>query len=82
MTKFPAKLSAFALGLVAFGLASAQEPEPSPETLDDAFPSQASYSPYANRIFPTEVFCGETHLLTGMSMVAGAFGERLMPDDA
>jgi len=55
---------------------------PTEEGLKDAFPAQSSYSPYANRNFPTEVFWGETHLHTGMSMDAGAFGARLSPADA
>lgn len=60
----------------------AQEPMPSEESLENAFPSQASYSPYAGRSFPTRVYWGETHLHTGMSLDAGTFGARLMPDDA
>ena len=48
----------------------------------DAFPSQNHYSPYAGRNFPTQVFWGDTHLHTGMSMDAGAFGARLGPEDA
>jgi hypothetical protein len=62
--------------------ASSQDPAPPPETLESAFPSVDHYSPYAGRNFPTEVFWGDTHLHTGMSMDAGAFGARLMPNDA
>ena len=40
------------------------------------------YSPYAGRNFPTRPFFGDTHLHTGMSMDAGAFGARLSPRDA
>jgi hypothetical protein len=58
------------------------DPVPPPETLEGAFPGQEHYSPYAGRNFPTEVFWGDTHLHTGMSMDAGAFGARLDPDDA
>ena len=47
-----------------------------------AFPSQKHFSPYAGRNFPTRVFWGDTHLHTGMSMDAGAFGCRLGPEDA
>jgi hypothetical protein len=47
-----------------------------------AFPSQKHFSPYAGRNFPTQVFWGDTHLHTGMSMDAGAFGCRLGPEDA
>lgn len=49
---------------------------------EGAFPSQRHYSPYAGRNFPTQVFWGDTHLHTGMSMDAGAFGARLGPEDA
>jgi Protein of unknown function (DUF3604) len=47
-----------------------------------AFPSQKHFSPYAGRNFPTNVYWGDTHLHTGMSMDAGAFGCRLGPEDA
>jgi hypothetical protein len=62
--------------------ALAQDPMPPGETLEDAFPAQENYSPYAGRNFPTQVFWGDTHLHTGMSMDAGAFGARLEPEDA
>ena len=41
-----------------------------------------SYSPYAERDFPSDVYWGDTHLHTSFSMDAGAFGDRLGPDDA
>ena len=55
-----------------------------PPTADaaGAFPAQDYFSPYAGRNFPDQVFWGDTHLHTGMSMDAGAFGARLSPDDA
>jgi hypothetical protein len=62
--------------------ALAQDPVPPPESLEGAFKAQKHYSPYAGRNFPTEVFWGDTHLHTGMSMDAGAFGARLTPVDA
>ena len=40
------------------------------------------YSPYAGRKFPTRPFFGDTHLHTGFSFDAGAFGCRLNPRDA
>jgi len=52
------------------------------ETATGAFPAQKHYSPHAGRNFPTRVFWGDTHLHTGMSMDAGAFGARLSPEDA
>ena len=73
-------ISSFILSLAAPAV-HAQLPPP---TEDDAhaFPSQDHYSPYAGRGFSTNVYWGDTHLHTGMSMDAGAFGARLMPEDA
>ncbi len=50
--------------------------------LEKAFPSRPNYSPYAGRTFPTMPLFGDTHLHTGFSMDAGAFGARLTPRDA
>ncbi len=62
--------------------AFAQDPVPPGESLTHVFPGQSHYSPYAGRNFPTQVFWGDTHQHTGMSMDAGAFGARLVPEDA
>jgi hypothetical protein len=35
------------------------------------------FSPYANRGFPTNVYFGDTHLHTSLSIDAGSFGNRL-----
>ena len=45
------------------------------------YPGKA-YSPYAQRAFPSNVYWGETHLHTGLSLDAGLFGNTLTPDDA
>ncbi len=75
--------ASFLLLLGLSGVITAQEPLPDPESLESAFPSRrGGYSPYAGRNFPTRLFWGETHLHTGMSFDAGAFGARLGPDDA
>ena len=75
-----------AVGMICFAItaAAADTPGLPPPTDDvkDAFPSQKHFSPYAGRNFPTQVFWGDTHLHTGMSMDAGAFGARLTPEDA
>ena len=76
-----ARFVAVSLTLVS-SLALALDPIPPEDTLEDAFPPQDNYSPYAGRNFPTQVYWGETHLHTGMSLDAGAFGARLMPEDA
>jgi len=54
---------------------------PSKESLSESYPGKA-YSPYANRSFPDQVFWGDTHLHTGLSMDAGLFGARLGLDEA
>jgi hypothetical protein len=74
-------LFAFALVLCAAAV-FAQDPMPPKETLESAFKTEQHFSPYAARDFPDRVYWGDTHLHTGMSMDAGAFGARLMPDDA
>jgi len=55
--------------------------EPSPESLEKAFEVD-TFSPYANRDFPSHVYWGDTHVHTSLSMDAGAFGNRLSPEDA
>ena len=41
-----------------------------------------SYSPYAGRNFPTQVYWGDSHLHTSLSLDARAAGVILSPDDA
>ena len=50
--------------------------------LEKILPTKPPYSPYANRNFPTRPYFGDTHLHTGFSLDAGAFGARLTPRDA
>src|SRR5512139_751394 len=50
--------------------------------LEKVYPAKPPYSPYAGRTFPTRPYFGDTHLHTGYSMDAGAFGARLTPRDA
>jgi hypothetical protein len=61
--------------------AFSQDPTPPAETLHGAFSGKA-YSPYAQRAYPARPYWGDTHLHTGYSMDAGAFGARLSPADA
>ncbi len=57
--------------------------EGTPTAQDEhAFKPQKTYSPYAGRNYPTRVYWGDTHLHTGASMDAGAFGARLGPEEA
>lgn len=44
--------------------------------------SKKTFSPYANRNFPTNVYWGDTHVHTGLSLDAGVFGNTLRPVDA
>ena len=76
------RLMALSASLLLSGALFGNDPVPSKESLEGAFPANKSYSPYAGRNFPTQVFWGDTHVHTGMSMDAGAFGARLEPDDA
>jgi len=54
---------------------------PAKESLSNLYPGKA-YSPYAQRSFPDQIFWGDTHLHTGLSMDAGLFGARLGLDEA
>jgi len=84
------KAKAFLLGglvlaltvLTLPGLAQAQDiGKPRPEDIRGLYPGE-TYSPYANRFFPTQVFWGETHVHTGLSLDAGLFGNTLGPEEA
>jgi len=74
-------LSVLTLSIFISSTTYAQLPPP---TEDDAhvFKKEDTWSPYAGRNFPTQVYFGDTHVHTGMSMDAGAFGARLKPEDA
>jgi hypothetical protein len=51
--------------------------EPDPKVFE-----KPSFSPYAGRNFPDNVYWGDTHLHTTLSFDAGAFGNRLGPEEA
>ena len=58
-------------------LAQAQDAGmPDPVQLKSLYPGKA-FSPYARRSFPNNVYWGETHLHTGLSLDAGLFGNIL-----
>jgi hypothetical protein len=54
---------------------------PDPKVIGGLYPGK-TYSPYAQRSFPSRVYWGETHLHTGLSLDAGLFGNILGPEDA
>ena len=61
-------------GLVVPVTSYGQLPPPSEGASDLAYPKRP-YSPYASRRFPMNVYWGDTHLHTVLSMDAGAFGD-------
>ena len=71
-----------AASIVIFSTGARAQLPPPTEDVKDAFPKQEHYSPYVGRNFPTQVLWGDTHLHTGNSLDAGAFGASLLPDDA
>jgi hypothetical protein len=67
--------------LAVFATSAIAQIQPAKESLSGLYPGKA-YSPYAERNFPDQIFWGDTHLHTGLSMDAGLFGARLGLDDA
>jgi hypothetical protein len=66
-----------ATALVAATTAQSQVPPPADAgALSKVYPG-STYSPYAGQDFANDVYWGDTHLHTDMSMDAGAFGNRL-----
>jgi len=65
------------------GLAVAQHDAgiPQAEDIESLYPGKA-YSPWAERSFPSQVYWGETHVHTGLSLDAGLFGNTTGPDTA
>jgi len=66
-------------GFVIAGPSFAQDAYMDPE---DMTAKPKEFSPYVNRGFPTNVYFGDTHLHTSLSMDAGMFGNRLGLDEA
>ena len=72
--------------LFAFSLAWGQDSNPpgmvpTPEDSDNVV-REPSYSPYAGRNFPTNVYFGDTHVHTDNSLDAKGFGANLDVEDA
>jgi len=80
------------LGVIDLALPALASDDPSALTLGGETPDRDAiikglypgkgYSPYAGRSFPNNVYWGETHLHTGLSLDAGLFGNTLGPEDA
>ena len=71
------------LGVLALALPALASDigSPNPEAIKGLYPGK-TYSPYAQRSFPSKVYWGETHLHTGVSLDAGLFGCILGHEDA
>ena len=69
------------LTFIMAATATAQEMKPTEQTLSKSYKGK-SYSPYAGRAFASRPLWGDSHLHTGNSFDAGAFGCRLRPGDA
>ena len=70
-----------ALTISASGMLLAQDVSGAKENAERAFGGK-NYSPYAGRGYPTQVFWGDTHLHTAISVDAGMFGNRLGLEEA
>jgi hypothetical protein len=80
MTIYRNSIAIAVLALISANL-PAQLPPPT-DDVGDVLKPQKHYSPFAGRNFPEHVYWGDTHVHTGNSMDAGAFGARLTPRDA
>ena len=72
------------LTVAAFALATTQlsaQTFPPKEVADSLFKGK-TYSPYAQRGFPSHIYWGDSHLHTGLSLDAGLFGNTVGLDDA
>ncbi len=71
-------LNLLCLSLLAASTTAFAQIMPAEESLElsKLYPGKA-YSPYAKRSFPSNIYWGETHLHTGVSLDAGLFGATL-----
>jgi hypothetical protein len=75
-------LAALLAGSTLATQTQAQVPLPPDKQILSSAYTGTAYSPYAGRDFATDVYWGDTHLHTDISMDAGAFGNRLGLDPA
>ncbi|MEM1073180.1 MAG: DUF3604 domain-containing protein [Pseudomonadota bacterium] len=74
-------LLATVAAVFAASAAVATDGVPSEEAAEGTFKARP-FSPYADRTIPERPLWGDTHLHTGLSLDAGAFGNTLLPDEA
>ncbi|RLA24544.1 MAG: hypothetical protein DRQ63_10820 [Gammaproteobacteria bacterium] len=67
--------------LLMFANVAVAQITPSEESLSGLYPGK-SYSPHAQRSFPSRPLWGDTHLHTALSVDAGLFGARLGLEEA
>ena len=82
MKQFDVSLLRLAVTAAAFTLCSALAAQDFGGKRDGDLFERPSFSPYAGRNFPTQVYWGDTHLHTTLSFDAGSFGNRLGPEEA
>jgi len=68
-------------GLLLLPFSASAQIHPSKESLSGLY-SGKTYSPYAQRSFPSNVYWGDTHLHTALSLDAGLFGNTLGLEEA
>ena len=81
MIKLSLSLLAAAALAITLPAAAQDAGTASAEDLASLYPGE-TYSPYANRSFPSNIYWGETHVHTGLSLDAGLFGNVLGHADA
>jgi hypothetical protein len=69
------------LSFLLLPLACFAQIHPSEESLEGLYPGK-TYSPYAKRAFPNNVYWGDSHLHTSLSLDAGMFGNTLGLEEA
>ena len=62
--------------ILALPISGNAQIHPTKESLNDLYPGK-TYSLYAQRSFPSNVYWGDTHVHTSLSIDAGLFGNTL-----
>ena len=82
ITKWLRGFGVLVAALILPAMALAQDAgKPPAEVVSGLYPG-AAYSPYAARSFPSQVFWGDTHVHTALSLDAGLFGNTLGHEEA